>query len=118
VEVGMKVRVTCGSCGDVQTAVEHLVVLVGGEQPPAFRFRCPTCRSASIKNADERVTDLLISLGAPIGLRDGDMAGIHGVPESAPPDAGPPLGEHDVEQLRTLLEGRDWFDELASTVRW
>ena len=115
-----RIRANCPECGDVELAPDEMTVEVAHDEDDmvgdgsSYRFVCPDCDSTVRKPADERIVQLLISGGVPLEMGDDRlMPEAVGHPHPENPPSGPALTRDDLLDLHLLLEGRDWFEQLA-----
>jgi hypothetical protein len=105
------VRAQCAECGDVRLHIEDLtVVMTDGGEPSRYRFRCPLCDDLVVRDATNRIVDLLLGAGAA-------EEHWHWPAELGEPHAGPALTPDDLLDLHVLLGTDDWFDEVVALVR-
>ena len=73
-------------------------------------FRCPDCQGAVAKEASRRIVDLLVSSGVRMQ--------VWRLPaELSESRVGAPLTPDDLLDFHLLLEGGDWYEQLAAEVR-
>ncbi len=105
------VRAQCPSCGDVRLHIDDLTVVVADDETPSrYRFRCPVCGDVVVREASERIVELLVGAGA-VEER------WHWPAELAEAHVGPPLTPDDLLDLHVLLDTERWFDEVVALVR-
>ena len=106
-EVATIVRTTCSECGDVELAAEDVLLRICSHAPAStYRFTCPVCARGVDKPADERVVQLLTSVGVPVAYWSFPA-------ELTESREGPALTSDDLLDFHQLLESPDWFDRLA-----
>ena len=105
------IRANCPSCGDVQLTAEDLTVRVcADDERGSYCFRCPDCQGAVAKEASRRIVDLLVSSGVRMQ--------VWRLPaELTEARIGAPLTPDDLLDFHLLLEGGDWYEQLAAEVR-
>ena len=105
------VRASCPSCGDVEmagTAITAMLCISTAEG--SYAFQCPSCADPVVKQADQRVLELLVASG--IALTEWDM------PEEATEvHRGDPFTLDDVLAFHELLEDDAWFSTVETLVR-
>lgn len=106
-------RATCPDCGDVNLPAEQYTVrLCTDDDTHAYNFRCPECRMRIAAQCSQRVSDLLVSNGAPMI--------VWRLPaELAEKKSGGALELEDLLNFHLLLatDQDEWFLELAAEVR-
>jgi hypothetical protein len=105
------IRANCPSCGDVQLTADDLTVRVcADDERGSYCFQCPECRGAVAKEASRRIVDLLVSSGVRMQ--------VWRLPaELTEARIGAPLTPDDLLDFHLLLEGGDWYEQLAAEVR-
>ena len=105
------IRANCPSCGDVQLTADDLTVRVcADDERGSYCFHCPECNGAVAKEASRRIVDLLVSSGVRMQ--------VWRLPaELTEARIGAPLTPDDLLDFHLLLEGGDWFEQLAAEVR-
>ncbi|MGK2929835.1 MAG: hypothetical protein ACSLFO_09700 [Acidimicrobiales bacterium] len=59
-----RIRASCAECGDVELRVDDVQVRVcADDNAGSYVFRCPRCDMAVVKDAEQRVVDLLLASG-------------------------------------------------------
>lgn len=76
----------------------------------SYSFRCPDCRMAIAKTAETHVVDVLVSSGVAMQVW-------HLPDELSEAHDGPPITHDDILDFHLLLQGPDWFLDLAAPVR-
>jgi predicted RNA-binding Zn-ribbon protein involved in translation (DUF1610 family) len=105
------IRASCPDCGDVELTTRDVTVRVCAEDNQgSYRFRCPACQMAVVKEAEQRIVDLLVASGVhldvwrlPAELRE-------------PRGAGDAITHDDLLDFHALLNEDDWFHQLSSMV--
>src|SRR2546423_14087848 len=105
------VEATCPSCGGVWVLPDEIVVRVCVDlESSAYTFRCPECGMRAAKPANDRIVDLLTSVGAslevwylPDELRE-------------PRPGGAPISHDDLLDFHVLLQDKGWFRRLEEIV--
>ena len=63
------IRASCPSCGDVELTSRDVTVQVcATNNQGSYAFRCPDCRFAVSKLAEQRIVDLLVSSGVRLSV--------------------------------------------------
>jgi hypothetical protein len=106
------VKATCPACGDVELAPEELKLRVCS-MPDAstYHFVCTNCRQIVVKSAaDERVVQLLSSVGVPVVNWDlpAELSERHD---------GEPITLDELIDLHELLDRPDWAVALGARIR-
>ena len=107
------IRATCPTCGEVGLTPDEIELRVDETDDTAsyYAFACPSCFETVRKPADERIVRLLISGGVEV---------LAAVPAGPAPRKlserfdGPSISHDDLLDFHAMLEGDDWFAELAS----
>ena len=104
------IRASCPDCGDVElTTREGSGRLCAPGHRAASISRGPWCPMAVTKGAEPRIVDLLVSSGV-------DLEVWKLPAELFEQRVGEPLTHDDLLEFHELLEGDDWFTELASGI--
>jgi hypothetical protein len=104
------IRANCPSCGDVQLKASELTVRVcSDDERGSYCFRCPECRRAVAKDASRRIVDLLVSSGVRMQVwrLPAELHEAHN---------GSPFVPDDLLDFHLLLQGEEWFEQLAELV--
>jgi hypothetical protein len=104
------IRVSCPSCGAVNLAPDEIRLRVH-DRRSHYVFTCPICHVAVAKDADERITGLLLAGG--VQMEQARLRPAH--PECPP--RGEPFDWDDLLDLHLLLEASDWFERLLAAGR-
>ena len=105
------IRASCPDCGDVELTTRDLTVRVCIEDNQgSYAFRCPTCRMAVVKQAEQRIVDLLVASG--VRLDEWRLPA-----ELAEPRVGAPINHDDLLDFHALLSTDTWFDDVANMVK-
>lgn len=107
------IKATCPTCGEVTLTPDEVELWIdrGVREDSFYAFTCPTCLCVVRKAADERVIRLLTTGGVEIR-----QVAPPALPK--PPRFTAPLFTHDdLLDFHTLLQGDEWFGELAAMVR-
>lgn len=106
-----RIRANCLSCGDVELTIEDLeVTICADDNSGVYRFDCPDCATAVIKDADPRVIDLLVASGVKLSTWS--------VPaEMLEPKTGAVFSHDDLIDFHHLLQTDTWFDGLVESLR-
>ena len=60
----MNIRATCPDCGDVVVTREDMRVRICAEDSSgSYQFPCPSCDSSVVRDAEERIIQLLLAGG-------------------------------------------------------
>jgi hypothetical protein len=105
--VATRIRASCADCGDVELRVDDVHVrLCADDNAGSYVFRCPRCDMAVVKDAEQRVVDLLLASGVSMTTWT--------LPAELLEDRGdhPAFTHDDLLDFHALLEGDDWLDEL------
>ncbi len=104
------IRATCPDCGEVEMEARAITLNVRDEDGEGtYSFTCPVCSESVEKPADRKVVMLLLSAGVDVTRIDTPVLTAELRPE------GPPLTADDLIDFHFLLEGEDWFRQLAAT---
>ena len=104
------IRASCPDCGDVELTTRDVTVRVcAADERGSYVFRCPTCRMAVTKAAEQRIVDLLVSSG--VALEVWRLPA-----ELSEQRVGEPLNHDDLLEFHELLQGDAWFATLSSMV--
>ena len=104
------IRASCPDCGDVELTTRDMTVRVcSDDQRGSYAFRCPECRLAVTKAAEQRIVDLLVSSG--VSLEVWKLPA-----ELSEQRVGEPLTHDDLLAFHELLEHDDWFTDLSALV--
>jgi hypothetical protein len=107
------VRCTCPTCGDVQTTISNITLLlfegrkdVDGE----YRFRCPECNTIVLKPAPINIINLLYQSGAPTEVVEPSIELL----ERPRPEDAAPIDMDDILELGLALEQDEegWWSRL------
>jgi hypothetical protein len=127
------IRARCPNCGEVDMAPDAIELALNDDEPGgSYRFICPACMALVQRRADERIADLLVSIGVNVtrgratalfdvsdlpeeagdaalpGVTDGDER--HG---DEPPGHGLPFTYDDLISFHFLLADDDWVARAA-----
>ena len=102
------IRASCPDCGDVELTTRDVTVRVcAADNRGSYAFRCPDCRMAVTKAAEQRIVDLLVSSGVTLE--------VWRLPaELSEQRLGAPLNHDDLLEFHELLQDDDWYSVLAS----
>lgn len=104
------IRASCGDCGDVELTTTDITVRVCAEDKRgSYAFRCPICRMAVVKAAEQRIVDLLVSSGVRLDVW-------HLPAELREVRVGELFTHDDLLAFHELLEGDSWFAALSEMV--
>jgi hypothetical protein len=106
------IRTQCPSCRQQIDFAPGECSLLGGPdgEPVAYAFVCPHCREPIVRRADRRAAAMLVIGGAsPRGAEEH----VGRLPHPEEPAGGPPLTDDDLIDFHLLLDGADWFGQLA-----
>jgi hypothetical protein len=102
------IRATCGDCGDVElTSADVGVRVCTDDASGTYLFRCPHCRTITVKPAEPHVVDLLVAAGVTLSTWR-LPAELHERP------GGAPITHDDLLDFHLLLEDESWFERLAT----
>lgn len=104
------IRASCPDCGDVELTSRDMTVRICAEDNSgSYAFRCPACRMAVTKAAEQRIVDLLVSSGvtAQVWHLPAELHEIR---------LGPALTHDDILEFHELLQGSGWFADLCAMV--
>lgn len=104
------IRATCPVDGDVRiTSADVVVRTLIGETTGQYRFVCPTCRELIIKDASERIVEVLVNAGVklevfslPLELRDANRTSDR-----------PVVSLDEVLEIHEALEKDDFIERLT-----
>ena len=104
------IRASCPDCGDVELTTRDVTVRVcAADDRGAYVFRCPSCRMAVTKAAEQRIVDLLVSSGVTLE--------VWRLPaELAEQRVGEPIDHDDLLAFHEMLQGDEWFTTLSQMV--
>ena len=102
------IRASCPTCGDVElTSRDVSVQVCATNNQGSYAFRCPACRLAVSKLAEQRIVDLLVSSGVRLS--------VWSLPtELADRPSGPAISYDDLLEFHYLLQQDDWVERLLS----
>lgn len=104
------IRASCPDCGDVELTTRDMTVRVcADDNRGSYAFRCPECRMAVTKAAEQRIVDLLVSSG--VALEVWKLPA-----ELNEQRVGAPLTHDDLLEFHELLQAEDWFATLSDMV--
>lgn len=102
------IRASCPTCGDVELSSREVTVQVcASNNQGSYAFRCPTCRVAVSKLAEQRIVDLLVSSGVRLSVWNLP-------PELGERRLGPPISYDDLLEFHQLLQQEGWVERLLS----
>lgn len=104
------IRASCPTCGDVELTSRDVTVQVcATNNQGSYAFRCPECRLAVSKMAEQRIVDLLVSSGVRLS--------VWSLPaELEEPRHGAPINYDDLLEFHYQLQSEDWFDRLTGSL--
>lgn len=105
-----RVRTSCPDCGEVEVRTDDVKVRVcTDDSRGSYAFRCRHCGLAVAKPADAKVVSLLVSAGTALTMwrLPAELTEVR---------SGPPLTHDELLAFHQLLDGDDWFTQLASMV--
>ncbi len=100
------IRASCSACGDVELTSRDVTVRVCREDSSGtYSFRCPRCGTVSLKDAEPRIVELLVTSGARLVTWSlpQELAEVHD---------GDPIDHDDLLDFHMLLEGDGWMETL------
>jgi hypothetical protein len=104
------IRASCPTCGDVELTVKDVTVRVcAADNRGAYSFRCPACRCMVVKDAEQRIVDLLVSSGVELHVWQLPA-------ELFEAKLGEPLTWDDLLDLHDLLQTDGWFAQIQALV--
>lgn len=100
------IRASCPTCGDVElTSRDVSVHVCSTNNQGSYAFRCPECRAAVAKFAEQRIVDLLVSSGVRLSM--------WALPaELDEPKVGSPITYDDLLEFHYELQSEDWLSRL------
>ena len=102
------IRASCPSCGDVELTSKDVTVQVcATNNQGSYAFRCPDCRFAVSKLAEQRIVDLLVSSGVRLSVWNMPA-------ELDEPKEGPAFTHDDLLELHHELQQEGWFERLTA----
>lgn len=104
------IRASCPTCGDVELTSRDVSVLVcATTNDGSYAFRCPSCRVAVSKQAEQRIVDLLVSSGVRLAVWElpAEMFEVH---------EGAAFTHDDLLDFHYELQEDGWFARLAESV--
>lgn len=102
------VRCTCDKCGDIQTVISNITLLLfegKKEVPGQYRFICPQCKRIVVKDAPVNIINLLYSSGAPTEVVEPSIELL----ERPRPEDAPPIDIDEAIELGLALEDEESF---------
>ena len=101
------IRASCPTCGDVElTSRDVSVQVCATNNQGSYAFRCPECRLAVSKMAEQRIVDLLVSSGVRLSVWSMPA-------ELDEPRAGKTFTYDDLLEFHQLLQEDGWFERLT-----
>lgn len=102
------IRASCPTCGDVElTSRDVSVQVCATNNQGSYAFRCPECRLAVSKMAEQRIVDLLVSSGVRLSVWSMPA-------ELDEPRAGAAFSYDDLLEFHQLIQEDGWFDRLTA----
>ena len=102
------IRASCPTCGDVELTSRDVTVQVcATNNQGSYAFRCPACRIAVSKLAEQRVVDLLVSSGVRLSVWSMPA-------ELDEAKHGQPFTYDDLLEFHYQLQREGWFERLTS----
>ncbi|CAN5404709.1 hypothetical protein BH10ACT1_BH10ACT1_27430 [soil metagenome] len=100
------IRASCATCGDVEVTSRDVTVRVcRDDNSGTYSFACPTCLLVSVKEAEPRIVELLVTSGVRLvtwSLPD-ELREVH---------AGEPIDHDDLLDFHALLQTDGWMETL------
>lgn len=93
-----KVRVRCGTCGEVAVLANTIELSADAADPASYTFGCPLCRSARTRSCTSVAARMLLLSGARMAP----------MPAPQPATTRRTLGHEHIHELRRLLDHPDW----------
>jgi rRNA maturation protein Nop10 len=104
----MNIRATCPDCGDVVLPREDMRVRICAEdRAGSYTFRCPSCRMAVAKPAEDRIVQLLVAGGVKLDIW-------HIPAELFEAVSGPPITYDDILDFHIELQSEDWMQRILA----
>ena len=104
------IRASCPDCGDVELTTQDMTVRVcADDNKGSYSFRCPACRMAVVKEAEQRIVDLLVASGVHLDVWNLPA-------ELSEAKHGEPITHDDLLDFHDLLNQSDWFVRLSEMV--
>lgn len=104
----MNVRATCPTCGDVVVPRASMKVRVCAEDRSAsYGFRCPLCTEAVVKQAEDRIVQLLVAGGVELEVW-------HLPDEMYEDHDGEPISHDEVLDFHQAMQKDDWADQILA----
>ena len=101
------IRASCPTCGDVELTSQDVSVQVCiSNNQGSYAFRCPSCRVAVSKAAEQRIVDLLVSSGVRLSMWDLPA-------ELYEPKSGAAFTHDDLLDFHYSLQDDGWFERLT-----
>lgn len=101
------IRASCPDCGDVElTSRDVQVHVCSTNNQGSYAFRCPKCRMAVSKLAEQRIIELLSGSGVALSVWDLPA-------ELDEPKVGAPIGYDDLLEFHHALQADGWLARLA-----
>lgn len=101
------IRATCSDCGDVELmSAEVSVRVCSQDNSGTYHFRCPCCRMIMVKDAEQRVIELLVASGVRLSMWK-LPAELDEIRE------GPSITHDDLLDFHALLDQDDWLDHVV-----
>ncbi len=100
------IRASCATCGDVEITSRDVTVRVcRDDNSGSYSFRCPTCASTVVKDAEPRIVELLVTSGV-------DLVTWSLPAELEEAHEGAPIDHDDLLDFHALLETDGWMETL------
>ncbi|HVF75781.1 MAG TPA: hypothetical protein VM938_12085 [Acidimicrobiales bacterium] len=104
------IKASCPTCGDVELTTRDVQVrLCSTTNEGSYAFRCPACRMAVAKPAEQRVVDVLVASGVRLSVWQMPA-------ELDEEHSGAPVNYDDLLEFHFELKGDDWFERLTGTL--
>jgi hypothetical protein len=102
------IRANCPDCGDVDLTTRDVQVHVcASTNQGSYSFRCPGCRLAVAKLAEEQIVDLLISNGVRLSVWQLPA-------EMSEAKGGKPICYDDLLEFHFALKREGWLDDMLA----
>lgn len=104
----MNVRATCPSCDDVVVPRDKIQVRVcADDRSSSYHFTCPTCGLIVVKQAEERIVQLLVAGGVRVDVW-------HLPDELFEDHSGDPISHDEVIDFHVALQDDGWIDRILA----
>lgn len=104
-------RVSCPDCGDQEVTSGNVTVRVcSANSNGEYRFACPECKLMTVKEAEPRIVELLVSSGTRLEIW-------HLPDELTEAKEGDPINDQDLAEFVKLLDSGEWPRDFYTILR-